>query len=68
MQKKADCAKEYILNVIKAMGIEDTEIEVTRLENGALFEIKSEEFEKLIGKRAISSIHFSILHHLYATG
>lgn len=68
LQKKADCAKEYILNVIKAMGIEDTEIEVTRLENGALFEIKSEEFEKLIGKRAISSIHFSILHHLYATG
>lgn len=26
LQKKADCAKEYILNVIKAMGIEDTEI------------------------------------------
>ena len=51
LQKKADCAKEYILNVIKAMGIEDTEIEVTKLENGALFEIKSEEFEKLIGKK-----------------
>lgn len=51
LQKKADCAKEYILNVIKAMGIENTEIEVTKLENGALFEIKSEEFEKLIGKK-----------------
>lgn len=36
-QKKADCAKEYILNVIKAMGIEDTEIEVTKLENGSTF-------------------------------
>lgn len=51
LQKKADCAKEYILNVIKAMGIDNADIEVTKLENGALFEIKSEEFEKLIGKK-----------------
>lgn len=50
-QKKADCAKDYILSVIKAMGIDNAEIEVTKLENGALFEIKSEEFEKLVGRK-----------------
>ncbi|WP_295207759.1 RNA-binding cell elongation regulator Jag/EloR [Ruminococcus sp.] len=50
-QKKADCAKNYILSVIKAMGIEGAEIEVTKLENGALFEITSEEFEGLINKK-----------------
>lgn len=50
-QKKADCAKDYILSVIKSMGIDNAEIEVTKLENGALFEIKSEEFEKLVGRK-----------------
>ena len=50
-QKKADCAKEYLVKVITAMGIEDAEIDTKKIENGALFDIKSEEFSKLIGKK-----------------
>ncbi|MBR1422174.1 MAG: protein jag [Ruminococcus sp.] len=50
-QKKADCAKEYLVKVITAMGIENAEIETKKIENGALFDIKSEEFSKLIGKK-----------------
>jgi spoIIIJ-associated protein len=50
-QKKADCAKEYLVKVIAAMGIEDAEIETEKIDNGALFNIRSEEFSKLIGKK-----------------
>ena len=50
-QIKADCAKEYLVKVITAMGIEDAEIDTKKIENGALFDIKSEEFSKLIGKK-----------------
>ncbi len=48
---KADAAKNYMLDVIAAMGIEGAEITVTDTENGALFEISAEGFEALIGKK-----------------
>ena len=48
---KADVAKKYMLDVIAAMGIENAEITVSDTENGALFEIKSQEIEELIGKK-----------------
>ncbi len=50
-EKKAECAKAYLISIIKAMGIEDVEIETVKLENGAMFVIKSEEFSSLIGKK-----------------
>ena len=48
---KIEAAKKYMLEVIKAMGIENVEITVTDTENGAMFEIVSEEFSELIGKK-----------------
>lgn len=48
---KAETAKNYMLSLISAMGIENTGITVTNTENGALFEISGEEFEELIGKK-----------------
>ncbi len=48
---KADTAKNYMLGVISAMGIEGAEIDAEEIENGAMFEIKSEEFESLIGRK-----------------
>ena len=48
---KAQNAKNYMLSLIKAMGIENAEITVTDTENGAMFEIKAEGFDELIGKK-----------------
>ena len=48
---KAEIAKNYMLDVIKAMGIENAEIDTEDTESGAMFEIKSEEFESLIGRK-----------------
>lgn len=48
---KVEIAKNYMLSLISAMGIENVEITVTDTENGALFEITGEEFEELIGKK-----------------
>lgn len=48
---KADIAKEYMMNVISAMGIENVTIDVTDIENGALFEINGDGFEEIIGKK-----------------
>lgn len=48
---KANIAKEYMLRLIKAMGIENAEIVVSDTENGAMFEIKADGFEELIGKK-----------------
>lgn len=48
---KADVAKKYMLDVITAMGIKNVEIIVTDTENGSMFEIVSEEFAELIGKK-----------------
>lgn len=48
---KADTAKNYMLSVISAMGIEGAEIDIDEIENGAMFEIKSEEFESVIGRK-----------------
>ncbi len=50
-QKKAECAKEYIIKVISAMGISDVEIEMDKIENGAVFNIVNDEFAALIGKK-----------------
>ncbi len=50
-QKKAECAKEYIIKVINAMGISDVEIEMDKIENGAVFNIVNDEFAALIGKK-----------------
>lgn len=48
---KADIAKNYMLSVIRAMGIENAEINVSNSENGAVFDIVSPEIEELIGKK-----------------
>ncbi|MGN0623767.1 MAG: RNA-binding cell elongation regulator Jag/EloR [Oscillospiraceae bacterium] len=48
---KADIAKEYMMNVVSAMGIENVTVEVTETENGAVFEINGDGFEELIGKK-----------------
>ncbi len=48
---KTDVAKEYMLSVIRAMGIEDVSIEVDEVENGAVFNIGGEGFEELIGRK-----------------
>ena len=48
---KADIAKNYMLSVIAAMGIENAEINVSETENGAMFDIDSPEIEELIGKK-----------------
>lgn len=48
---KAEIAKNYMLNVIRAMGIGNIEINVTDTENGAVFELVSEELEEMIGKK-----------------
>lgn len=48
---KSEIAKNYMLSLISAMGINNSEITVTNTENGALFEISGEEFEELIGKK-----------------
>ena len=50
-QKKAECAKAYIISIIKAMGIDSVDIEIQKLENGAVFVIESEELADLIGKK-----------------
>ena len=49
--KKAECAKNYLLSIIRTMGIEEVEIRTEKLENGAMFVIESEEFAGLIGKK-----------------
>ncbi|MBR1392410.1 MAG: protein jag [Ruminococcus sp.] len=48
---KEDIAKNYMLAVMRDMGITDAEITVTPAENGASFEISGEGFEELIGKK-----------------
>lgn len=48
---KEDIAKNYMLAVMKDMGITDAAITVTPAENGAMFEISGEGFEELIGKK-----------------
>lgn len=48
---KAEIAKKYMLSLIAEMGIENAEITVTDTENGALFDIKADGFEELLGKK-----------------
>ncbi|MBR6045094.1 MAG: protein jag [Ruminococcus sp.] len=48
---KAEIAKNYMLSVLNAMGIEDAEITVSDTENGALFELSGTGLEELIGKK-----------------
>ncbi|MBR3307772.1 MAG: protein jag [Lachnospiraceae bacterium] len=48
---KADIAKNYMLEVMKAMGIADASITVSDAENGALFELSGEGLEELLGKK-----------------
>ena len=48
---KADIAKEYMINVISAMGVENVSVDVTENEDGAVFEINGDGFEELIGKK-----------------
>lgn len=48
---KADTAYGYMFNVLTAMGIENIQITVTDVENGAVFEINGDGFEELIGKK-----------------
>lgn len=48
---KAQKAKDYMLSLIRAMGIKNAEITVSDTENGAMFDISAEGFEEIIGKK-----------------
>lgn len=48
---KPEVAADYIVTVMKSMGFESPEVEITEIEGGSLLEIKGEGVEGIIGRR-----------------
>ncbi len=50
-KSKPEVAAEYIVTVMKSMGFENPEVEISEIEGGSLLEIKGEGVEGIIGRR-----------------